>query len=75
MPGLNHTGPTGEGPLTGKQMGKCRKSDSENIQSSGLGNGFGRGRRNRFAASEENTVTGRGYGNRHGRGFGKNKNQ
>jgi hypothetical protein len=27
MPGLNKSGPTGQGPLTGRRMGKCNPSD------------------------------------------------
>lgn len=29
MPGLNHKEPEGEGPKTGRKLGKCKKTDSE----------------------------------------------
>jgi len=25
MPGLNHTGPAGQGPMTGRRMGRCTR--------------------------------------------------
>ena len=58
MPGFNQTGPRGEGPMTGRQMGKCNDSGAErrdfvegreldNLNASegrGMGRGLGRGR-------------------------------
>ena len=57
MPGLNRKGPQGEGPMTGRRMGRCNpdnrgKSDDEISQSQnnsfqpgqGMGRGMGRGR-------------------------------
>ena len=57
MPGLNRKGPQGEGPMTGKRMGRCNpdnkgKTDDEILQnkdsslepSRGLGCGLGLGR-------------------------------
>lgn len=60
MPGFNQTGPMGQGPRTGRQMGRCtnfgaklklqRATDTENSgeklsePSSEMGPGFGRGR-------------------------------
>jgi hypothetical protein len=42
MPNLNHTGPGGEGPKTGRKLGRCKKSEQE-LQSSGeLGKGMGK---------------------------------
>jgi hypothetical protein len=43
MPEMNHTGPEGKGPRTGRKLGKCRKPndvpfDSEEYQ---LGKGMG----------------------------------
>lgn len=29
MPGLNHTGPEGKGPRTGRGLGKCKPTDQE----------------------------------------------
>ena len=72
MPGLNQTGPMGQGPRTGRGMGRCNpdnkgKTDDEILQNSeqsyqvqgrGLGRGFGLGR-------------GRGRGFGKGLGFGR----
>jgi hypothetical protein len=43
MPGMNHTGPEGKGPRTGRSLGRCRKPadttpDSDEYQ---LGKGMG----------------------------------
>ena len=58
MPGLNHKGPMGDGPMTGRKMGKCtnfgagkKSSADETAQESpnttkqgcGMGRGLGRG--------------------------------
>lgn len=44
MPNLNHTGPGGGGPKTGRKLGKCKKTENE-IQSAGkLGTGMGKRR-------------------------------
>jgi len=59
MPGLNQTGPMGQGPMTGRRMGRCTsygaaKNDDSTTQSEyqtgrqpenffGRGFGFGRG--------------------------------
>ncbi len=29
MPNLNHSGPKGQGPKTGKKLGECKKTDEE----------------------------------------------
>lgn len=69
MPGLDRTGPEGQGSRTGRQMGKCA-SKPEESNSKDLSaetetgrpvRGFGRGRGRRF---------GRGYG----KGPGRNNN-
>ena len=60
MPGFNQTGPMGQGPRTGRQMGRCtnfgakrnaesntstENSDEKNTETiSGMGMGLGRGR-------------------------------
>ena len=31
MPGLNHTGPLGQGPMTGNKQGKCYKNFVGNV--------------------------------------------
>ncbi|MFA9398054.1 MAG: DUF5320 domain-containing protein [Clostridiaceae bacterium] len=48
MPGLNGTGPRGEGPFTGRRMGTCR---GDSFYGRGLGRGAGRGIGNRFFRS------------------------
>ena len=67
MPGLNGTGPTGAGPMTGGRRGLCNTAGS-GYRSQPLGNGmnFNRGMGRGF---------GRGFGNGYGmgmaRGFGR----
>lgn len=43
MPRMNHTGPEGQGPKTGRGLGKCKKNSSkEEINKSGKGMGVRR---------------------------------
>jgi hypothetical protein len=42
MPNLNHSGPEGQGPKTGKKLGSCKKSESELNQSEELVKGKGK---------------------------------
>jgi len=72
MPGIDRTGPEGQGSRTGRQMGKC--SNSENSTSGqepqmgqGLGRGMGRGA-GRAADRASRQGTGMGLG----RGPGRN---
>ncbi|NPV02950.1 MAG: DUF5320 domain-containing protein [Brevinematales bacterium] len=44
MPGLNGTGPLGEGSMTGRAMGRCSGNNIDDIAQMGLGRGFGLGR-------------------------------
>ena len=47
MPGLNKTGPNGEGPMTGRKMGTCAESanaEQQNVPPAGFGRGLGLGR-------------------------------
>lgn len=58
MPGLNQTGPLGQGPMTGRRMGRCtnfgakfknqptetKKDPIENLPENIQGRGFGFGR-------------------------------
>jgi hypothetical protein len=44
MPQLNHTGPEGKGPKTGRKLGKCRKTEIEKSQMGELGKGMGKRR-------------------------------
>lgn len=76
MPGLNRTGPEGQGPGTGRRMGVCRPqkdveesttssfaNDAENPENDNfMGRGFGRGQ-----------GKGRGRGLRGGRGYGRGR--
>jgi len=78
MPGLNQTGPMGQGPMTGRRMGRCtnfgsnfrntdetKENPNENLpeEFNGRGFGYGRGRGGRGFGM------GRGRGGR-GRGMG-----
>lgn len=67
MPGLNHKGPMGNGPMTGKKMGKCtqfgskaieKKEETPTDQQSMVGRG--EGQRKGFARGQQ----GRGMGRR-----------
>ena len=45
MPGLNQRGPAGQGPMTGRQQGMCRRTeDQSSAFDRGAGLGFGGGR-------------------------------
>lgn len=45
MSGLNQRGPEGQGPMTGRQQGMCRRTEDQSFQSDrGAGLGFGGGR-------------------------------
>jgi hypothetical protein len=48
MPGFDGTGPIGQGPLTGRQMGYCRQAKPAFAAGAGLGRGQGRGRGRAF---------------------------
>ena len=59
MPGLDKTGPNGQGAMTGRKMGICAGNENagqQNVPPAGLGLGLGRG-------------FGRGGGRGRGRGF------
>jgi len=64
MPGLDRTGPDGQGSGTGRKLGNCNPDNTGSRQQQlddeyAFGPGKGRGMRNR-----------RGYGAGRGRGFG-----
>lgn len=65
MPGGNRTGPTGQGPMTGRAAGYCGGYNAPGYMNSGprRGMGFGRGR-----------GFGRGLAGVFGRGFAQNQN-
>lgn len=52
MPGLNGTGPQGQGPMTGRAMGRCNTANGAGVAGQGfamgMGSGRGRGRGFRF---------------------------
>ena len=69
MPGLNRKGPEGQGPMTGRKMGRCtnfgaaikEKDFNANPDIVDMeGGGYGRRERNGGGAGR-----GKGYGNRH----------
>jgi hypothetical protein len=75
MPGLDRTGPEGQGSRTGREMGKCTSQseapsiqdrDSENEHFKGLGRGLGRG-----PGKGRGRGLGRGPGKGRGRGRGR----
>lgn len=39
MPKLDHTGPSHEGPKTGRKLGKCHKTESDQLQIGDFGVG------------------------------------
>ncbi len=41
MPKLDHTGPEGKGPKTGRKLGKCHKNETDFKESGELGIGQG----------------------------------
>lgn len=43
MPKMNHTGPEGRGPMTGRKLGFCM--DSEQMQETLFGKGMGKRRK------------------------------
>ena len=61
MPGRDGTGPSGEGPLTGRRAGRCGGTDDIDELDSPFGRGLGRRRRRR----------GGGGGRGRGAGFGR----
>lgn len=77
MPGLNQSGPNGQGPMTGRRMGRCANSasktqnpsseskgnDVENNSDNFQGRGLGRGR------AKGGQGAGMGRQNRFGRQF------
>ncbi len=65
MPGFDHTGPAGQGPMTGRRMGQCRKSERLH-ENRTEGN---RAVHGNFMLANETCP---GPGMRGGRGFGKN---
>ncbi|MDX8339834.1 DUF5320 domain-containing protein [Draconibacterium sp. IB214405] len=69
MPGLDKTGPMGQGTQTGRKQGRCSASLSEE-QFAHFGKRSGRGFRNRNLTNEETLQSGWGRGKRRGQGRG-----
>lgn len=86
MPGFNRKGPRGEGPMTGRQMGKCTDFGADNTNEvGGMGRGLGLGRGRRGGGRGMGRGFGRacgsglrfgaGFGRGQGRGFGRRAEQ
>ncbi len=68
MPGIDRTGPAGQGPMTGRRMGACASNDyPKNDVRFNAGRGLGRGFRGGF---NRNRGIGMGYGFGYRHGFG-----
>ncbi|MDD2584089.1 MAG: DUF5320 domain-containing protein [Bacteroidales bacterium] len=74
MPGFNQTGPNGQGPRTGRGLGKCKGTPTEdtlrNENDSTFGQGRGPGQGRGMGAGRG---MGRGAGAGQGRGMGRNQ--
>jgi hypothetical protein len=68
MPGLDKTGPLGQGSQTGRKMGRCNQENETNVdempRGRGLGRGLGRKMRlkNGWNAPGSGEIFGRGKG-------------
>jgi hypothetical protein len=52
MPHLNGTGPEGKGPKSGRKLGQCQKTVTENGETGELGKGMGKRRRSQDKGTE-----------------------
>lgn len=68
MPGLDKTGPMGQGSQTGRQQGNCSNKNTEIAETPIRGRGMGRGFRNRKNVKPEIGAEFRGG---KGRGLGR----
>ena len=68
MPGIDRTGPAGQGPMTGRRMGACASNDyPENDVRFNSGRGLGRGFRGGFNRNRGMGLgLGYGFGYKHG---------
>ena len=73
MPGLDKTGPTGQGAQTGRKQGRCNTALNEE-QFANFGRRGGRGFRFRNLGADETLPRGWGRGKGRGRGFGRLEN-
>ncbi len=53
MPKLDGTGPSGQGKMTGRKMGKCQGAVAQNFKENGLATRRGRGQGRAFPATKE----------------------
>lgn len=66
MPGFDKTGPEGQGPMTGRGLGRCNPDNKLNEEDDiRFGRGWGRGR-----GPGRGRGFGGGFGGGYGRGFG-----
>lgn len=72
MPGLDRTGPMGQGSQTGRKQGKCNNENQTIEEELPRGRGLRRGFRNRIGSeNEQNFEPGQGKGFGRGRGLGR----
>jgi len=62
MPKLDHTGPDGQGPKTGRKLGKCHKTETELKEQGELG--IGQGKRRHAEYCDEQSELGSEQGKR-----------
>lgn len=75
MPGLDRTGPEGQGSRTGRQQGKCSNNDEPLPESGfGIGRGMGRGV-GRAASRAARNGAEKGMGRGMGRGWKNNSDR
>lgn len=75
MPGLDKTGPMGQGAQTGRRLGRCNAAlNEEKLTNYGRRRGRGFKNRNQGSANDMETGWGRGKGRGRGRGFGRLEN-
>lgn len=66
MPGFNQTGPFGQGPMTGRKMGRCTNFGSKLRNNDKADEGFSN-------EMDKNISTAQGNGFRHGFGNGRGR--
>ena len=71
MPGLDKTGPLGQGSQTDRKMGKCKQENETIIEDMPRRFGFGRGVKRRMNLRSDGYVP--GDGQHFGRGRGRRK--
>ena len=62
MPGLDKTGPAGQGSATGKRMGRCKTENTTQTEEVVPGHGRGKGRRLRIGNNSNTDGQGKGMG-------------